>query len=133
MANTLYIKYTIKATFVGKEEEFLVLIDVLNDLEEANKTIDDCIIEACEDKDKEYCCCNINESQTHCECDCGDWNYEYKIVSREFVDNILDDLETFVNEFENDNEIALAIFKKELNNVRILKKLREIQLKHLIK
>lgn len=75
--------YTVRATFAGEEKEFEVVIAVVKDLEEDDKTINDLIIEACEAEDGEYCTCSFNESQNHCGCGCGDWNYEYEIVKRE--------------------------------------------------
>ena len=79
----IVLTYTVKATFAGEEQEVVVIINAVKDLEEKDKTINDLIIEACEDADREYCTCSFNERQNYCDCACGEWNYEYEIIKRE--------------------------------------------------
>ena len=80
----IVLTYTVKVTLAGEEQEVVVIINVVKDLEENDKTINDLIIKACEDADREYCTCSFNESQNHCDCGCGEWNYEYEIIKSEY-------------------------------------------------
>jgi len=75
----LIITYIVKTKFLDKEENVYCTFD-LKELEE--KTINDLIVECCEDKDREYCSCSFNESQNHCDCGCGDWGYDYEIIDK---------------------------------------------------
>ena len=80
----LVLNITIRTEILDKKEEIEICIDVVKDLHEDDRTINDYIIEYMETYMQDnYCSCSFNESQNYCDCGCGDWGYNYEIINIE--------------------------------------------------